>query len=187
MKKSKMVFQSRTKKYENFGKVTYRKDGELIKEKGYKFVFIQKVDGEDYYVVAACLLPLNVHEYTVAEKLVEEALSVLGDGAINILLFDRGFLGGEFFDFLKDKKIDFICPTRDDQHLTRHMQGLHRSGEEVKAILADGTILSGYDHLIKMEGWRKGKTNANFGGKIEPAGQKEAHGEHTTQCNKYLT
>ena len=140
-----------TKKYENFGKVTYRKDGELIKKKGYKLVFIQKVDGEDYFVVAACLLPLNVHESTVAETLVEEALAILGSGAINILLFDRGFLSGEFFDFLEDKKIHFVCPTRDDQHLTKHMQGLHRAGEEVKTILEDGTILSGYDHLIKME------------------------------------
>ena len=140
-----------TKKYENFGKITYRKDGELIKEKGYKLVFIQKVDGEDYFVAAAALLPLNVNEYTVAERLVEETLAILGDGAINILLFDRGFLGGEFFDFLEDKKIDFVCPTRDDQHLTRHMQGLHRTKEEVTTTLADGTILSGYDHLIKME------------------------------------
>jgi len=140
-----------TKKYENFGKATYRKNGELIKEKGYKLVFIQKVDGEDYYVVAAALLPLNVHESTVAESLVEEALAILGFGAINILLFDRGFLGGPFFDFLEDKKIHFVCPTRDDQHLTRHMQGLHRTKEEVTTTLKDGTILSGYDHLIKME------------------------------------
>ena len=68
LKKSKMVFQSRTKKYENFGKVTYRKDGERIKKKGYKLVFIQKVDGDDYFVVAAVLLPLNVHESTMAES-----------------------------------------------------------------------------------------------------------------------
>jgi len=140
-----------TKKYENFDKVTYRKDGELIKKKGYKLVFIQKVDGEDYFVVAAMLLPVNVHESTVAETLVEEALAILGTGAINILLFDRGFLSGEFFDFLEDKKIHFVCPTKDDQHLTKHMQGLHRTGEEVKTTLEDGTILSGYDRLIKME------------------------------------
>lgn len=140
-----------TKKYENFGRITYRKNGELIKEKGYKLVFIQKVDGDDYFVVAAVLLPLNAHESTVAERLVEEALAILGSSAINILLFDRGFLGGEFFDFLDDKKIHFVCPTRDDQHLTRHMQGLHRTGEEVKTILPDETILAGYDHLIKME------------------------------------
>jgi len=140
-----------TKKYENFGRITYRKNGELIKEKGYKLVFIQKVDGDDYFVVAAVLLPVNVHESTVAERLVEEALAILGSSAINILLFDRGFLGGKLFDFLEDKKIHFVCPTRDDQHLTRHMQGLHRTGEEVKTTLEDGTILAGYDHLIKTE------------------------------------
>lgn len=139
------------KKYQSFGKVTYGRSGEKIQEKGYKLVYIQKVDGEDYYVVAACLLPLNVNEYTAGESLVEEALSVLGDGAIKILLFDRQFLSGPFFDFLKDKKIDFVCPTRDDQHLTRHMRGLHRAGEEIKTTLKDGTVLAGYDHLIKME------------------------------------
>ncbi len=139
------------KKYQNYGKITYRKDGKVIREKGYKLVFIQRVDGEDYYVVAAIVLPLNQHESTVAEFLVESALKILGEGAIDILVFDRGFSSGSFFDSLKEKEIDFVCPTKEDEHLTRHMQGLHRAGEETIAKLSDGTILAGYDHLIKME------------------------------------
>ena len=139
------------KKYQNYGKITYRKDGKVIKKKGYKLVFIQRVDGEDYYVVAAIILPLNQHESTVGEFLVESTLKILGEGAIDILVFDRGFSSGPFFDFLKEKEIDFVCPTKEDEHLTRHMQGLHRAGEETIAKFSDGTILAGYDHLIKME------------------------------------
>jgi len=139
------------KKYQNYGKITYRKDGKLIKEKGYKLVFIQKVDGEDFYVVAACIIPLNQNESTVAKTLVKEALSNLGEDSIKILLFDRGFLSGDFFDFLGKKNIRFVCPTKENQHLTRYMRGLHRIGEEIKVTLGDKTVLAGYNHLIKME------------------------------------
>ncbi|MCM8824463.1 MAG: transposase [Candidatus Omnitrophica bacterium] len=141
--------------YENIGQITYKKDGKKIKEKGYKLVYIQRVDGNEHYIVAAILVPLNQNESTVAKKLVEQALSILGEGSISILLFDRELLSAEFFDYLKrEKGIDFICPTKERQHLTRYMRGLHRIGEETKTTLSDGTVLAGYNHLIKMEGCR---------------------------------
>jgi hypothetical protein len=144
------------KKYENYGKITIEdKNGKRVKEKGYKLVFLQRVDGDDHYIVAAKLIPLNQQEITVAEELVEEALCVLGENSIKTLLIDRGFLSGSFFDYLGGKGIDFICPTKDTLHLTRHMQGLHRAGEGVKTTLADGTVLAGYNCLIPMDGCKR--------------------------------
>jgi len=143
-----------TKKYQGYGCMPSEdKSGGM--EYGYKLVLIQRVDGDDRYIVAARLIPLNENEITVAQKLVEEAISVLGEGRIGILLFDRGFLSGEFFDFLGSKKIDFVCPTREDMHLTRYMQGLHRTGEEVSVSLSDGTVLAGYDHLIRLDSCKR--------------------------------
>ncbi|HPP12681.1 MAG TPA: transposase [bacterium] len=142
-------------KYENTGQVSYEHGGKRIKEKGYKLVYLQRVDGDDHYIVAAVLVPLNQNENTVARMLVEGALSILGEGSISVLVFDRELLSGEFFDYLKqEKRIDFICPTKENQHLTRHMRGLHRTGEEIKVILSDGSVLAGYHHLIKMENCR---------------------------------
>ncbi len=144
------------KKYENYGEITTKdENGKRVKEKGYKLVFIQRVDGDDHYIVAAKLIPLNQHEVTVAQELVGSALSLLGENSIKILLIDRGFLSGEFFDFLGSKGIDFICPTKDSLHLTRHMQGLHRTGEGVKTTLANGTVLAGYNYLIPMDGCKR--------------------------------
>ncbi len=144
------------KKYENYGEITIEDEtGKRVKEKGYKLVFLQRVDGDDHYIVAAKLIPLNQHEVTVAQELVEKALCVLGETSIKTLLIDRGFLSGEFFDFLGEKGIDFICPTKDPLHLPRHMQGLHRAGEGVKTNLDDGSVLAGYNYLIPMDGCKR--------------------------------
>jgi hypothetical protein len=144
------------KKYENYGEITIEdKNGKHVKERGYKLVFLQRVDGDDHYIVTAKLIPLNQQEVTVAQELVEKALSVLGENSIKTLLIDRGFLSGEFFDFLGSKGIDFVCPTKDTLHLTRHMQGLYRTGEGVKTTLPDGTVLAGYNHLIPMDGCKR--------------------------------
>lgn len=144
------------KKYENYGKISIEdENGKRAKEKGYKLVFLQRVNGDDHYIVAAKLIPLNQQEITVAEELVEEALCVLGENSIKTLLIDRGFLSGSFFNYLGGRGIDFICPTKDTLHITRHMQGLHRAGEGVKTTLADDTVLAGYNRLISMDGCKR--------------------------------
>ena len=58
--------------YENIGTIPGKEGKE---EKGYRLVYIQRIDGNDHYIVSAAIIPLNQNETTVAKQLVEEAIA----------------------------------------------------------------------------------------------------------------
>ncbi|MBA7663399.1 hypothetical protein ES703_71439 [subsurface metagenome] len=58
---------------------------------------LQSVEEGARYIIAAVLVPLNVHEDRLAYPLIKEAYDILGPGYIKKLLMDRAFFDGDLF------------------------------------------------------------------------------------------
>ena len=73
---------------------------------------------------AARLLPINEHEVTASNDLIDEILDERGEGAIKILLIDRGFLDGERMKRWSKKGHYVIVPLKKNMQIRKDMQGL---------------------------------------------------------------
>jgi len=130
--------------------------GEIIeritKRRGYKLVALTKVTKDQTYVVAASIIPIHRSELKVAKQLVNVALGCLPEKTMRLLLIDRGFMDGKFFEFLIEKGIDFIIPTKNNMDITADMRGLAKLKDStIKATTKDGTKLVGISSLRTLK------------------------------------
>jgi hypothetical protein len=75
-------------------------------------------------VMAYRLLPIQQHEITVSDELIDEVLTIMGEGAIRLLLIDRGFLDGERLGRWQSRRMDVLVPVKHNMAVLADMQGL---------------------------------------------------------------
>lgn len=119
----------------------------VAKKRGYKLVTLLKVTKDQTYVVAASIIPIHRNELKVARQLINTALSSLPEKTLRLLLIDRGYTCGKFFEFLIKRGVNFIIPTKDNMAITSDMRGLAKLDGATKATAKDGTHLVGFSHL----------------------------------------
>ena len=150
---------SKGTKYQNIGKVvkeTVERDRngniyQKLKVKyGYKLVTLQSVEKDARYIVAAALVPLNVHEVTLAYPLIKSAYDILGPGYIKTILADRGFFDGDLFRKLMDLSIDFIIPAKKNNEILTDMKGLAKIKGYSKATGKKGELVKGFSGLTTL-------------------------------------
>jgi len=115
----------KTKRIER--KVTRK--GEVIEVErliwGFKVITIYEVHLR--LVVAAVVVPINVHESTSTEALVAQAVANLGPGCIRVLAMDMGFLDGQtLWTLAHTWGIDFVIPAKDTMGITTQARSLCR-------------------------------------------------------------
>lgn len=152
------------KSFERSGTIAKREKilkagGEVVervtKKRGYKLVTLLKVTKNQTYVVAASIIPIHRNELKVARQLVNEALVCLPEKTLRLLLIDRGFMDGKFFEFLVKRGINFIIPTKDNMQITSDMRGLAKLDGALKVQAKDGA------HLVGMSSLRTLSTCSN--------------------------
>lgn len=119
--------------YEGVGTMTIteeilQKDGTIkikkTRQKGFKLVTLNRLVEGQIITEAARLLPINEHEVTASNDLIDEILDERGEGAIKILLIDRGFLDGERMKRWSKKGHYVIVPLKKNMQIRKDMQGL---------------------------------------------------------------
>jgi hypothetical protein len=150
---------SKGTQYENVGKVVKEtaerdRDGNIyqkLKVKyGYKLVILQSVEDGARYIVAAALVPLNVHEVTLAYRLIKSAYDILGPGYIKAILADRGFFDGDLFKKLMDLGIHFIIPAKKNNQILSDMKGLAKIKGYSKTTGGKGELIKGFSSLSTL-------------------------------------
>lgn len=145
--------------YENIGKIAKEgtdidKNGqkfEKIEVKyGYKLVMLQSVEKDARYIIAAVLVPINVHEDILAYPLIKSAYDILGPGYIKTILMDRAFFDGDLFRKLMDLGIDFIIPAKKNNEILSDMKGLSKIKGYVQAIGKKGEMIKGFSDLSTL-------------------------------------
>jgi len=145
--------------YENIGKVA--KEVSLIDKNGnsftkieikygYKLVILQSIVADTRYIIAAALVPLNVHEDSLAYPLIKYAYDVLGPGYIKTIIADRAFFDGDLFRKLLDLDIDFIVPTKANTQILSDMKGLVKLEGYSKATTNNGKTVYGFSGLSTL-------------------------------------
>jgi hypothetical protein len=113
-------------------KVTVRKklaNGQSIELEeyiyGFKVVVIYEVQLR--LIVAAQVAPINRHDSNFTLDLLQQALTNVGPGVIQVLLMDRGFLDGETLWTIKQSYgVDFVIPSKDDMQVTAEARSFRR-------------------------------------------------------------
>ena len=146
-------------RYENTAKVVKEvslidKNGQnftkLEVKYGYKLVMLKSVEEDARYIIAAALVPLNVHEDTLAYPLIKSAYDILGPGYIKTILADRAFLDGDLFTKLMDLGIDFITPAKKNNEILSDMKGLKKIDGAIKATGKRGEAIYGFSNLSTL-------------------------------------
>ena len=149
--------------YEGMGQLTKIKQvlteqGDLIREitieRGFKLCTINLLYRGRLICVGARLIPINEHEITTSDELLEEAEQLLGAGAIRVLLLDRGYMDGERFSRWKEGGIDIIIPLKSNMTILEDMQGLASIGEGLRVEdRENGLELLGFEELETLESY----------------------------------
>ncbi len=127
------------------------------KQKGFKLVTLNRLGEGQVMAEAARLLPINEHEITVSDELIDEIVDERGEGAIKLLLIDRGFLDGGRIKEWKKKGIQVIVPLKKNMQILKDMQGLVKIGGGIKAE-REGLTVWGFKNLETLESY-DGKLN----------------------------
>jgi nitrogen regulatory protein PII len=137
------------------------KNGKTVKrevvEKGIKVVTLSHLYKGRLIVVAARWIPIEQHEITVSDELIDEVLDNFGKGAIQLLLADRGFLDGERMHKWKRKGIDTIIPLKSNMVMLEDMKSLAQSKGGV-VFERDDLQIWGCEELETLDSY-KGKVN----------------------------
>jgi hypothetical protein len=150
---------ARGTQYENIGKVAKEvshidKNGNSFNKielsYGYKLVMLQSIEADARYIVAAALVPLNVHEDTLAYPLIKSAYDVLGPGYIKTIIADRAFFDGDLFRKLMDLGVDFIVPAKSNASILSDMTGLAKLKKHTKATTNNGETVYGFSGLSTL-------------------------------------
>jgi hypothetical protein len=116
---TKVIFKD-SPSYE-FAKKVYDYKGTHKNRRGYKVAIIQHVKSK--IVVAIIIRPANVSDNNLLLLTVRHAITILGEGVIKTLIFDRGFWDGKTLTKLKkDYGIDFIVPTKSNFVVTKRLK-----------------------------------------------------------------
>ena len=97
------------------------KRGKLVEIVEYKYGFKLVVVYEVHLrlIVAAKVVPINQHESNFTLELLKQALANVGEGVIQVLLIDRGFLDGEdLWTIRHTYHVHFVVPAKDNMHVT---------------------------------------------------------------------
>lgn len=103
------------------------------KQKGFKLVTLNRLVEGQIIAEAARLLPINEHEITVSDELIDEIVDERGDEAIGLLLIDRGFLDGKRIKRWRKKGVHIIVPLKENMQILKDMQGLVKIKGGIKA------------------------------------------------------
>ena len=163
MDATKMVVDG---EYEGAGEMTtveeiLQKDGttklKKKKQKGFKLVTLNRLVERQVIAEAARVLPINEHEITVSDELIDEIIDERGEGAIVILLIDRGFLDGGRIKKWREKGIHVIVPLKENMQIRKDMQGLVKIEGGIKAE-REGLTVWGFKDLETLDSY-DGKLN----------------------------
>jgi len=144
--------------YENIGKVAKEiihtdKNGNSFTKieikYGYKLLMLQSVQEGQRYIIAAALVPLNVHEDSIAYELVKHAYDVLGPSYIKTIIADRAFFDGDLFRKLIDLGISFIVPVKANTQILSDMKGLLKLSGHTEANV-NGRSVYGFSSLSTL-------------------------------------
>ena len=116
---------------------------------GYKLLILQSIEEDARYIIAAALVPINVHEDSIAYALVKSAYDNLGPGYIKTIIADKAFFDGDLFRKLLDLGIDFIVPAKAGTQILSDMKGLLKLPKHTEAVL-DGKMLYGFSSLSSL-------------------------------------
>jgi hypothetical protein len=138
------------------------------KQKGYKLVTLNRLVEGQIIAEAARLLPINEHEITVSDELIDEILDERGKGAIDVLLIDRGFLDGKRLKKWRKKDIHIIVPVKENMQILKDMQGLVKIGGGLKVERAKLTVwgFKDLETLDSYEGKLNGLLVTRYRGKV---------------------
>ena len=117
---------------------------------GYKLVMLQSIGKGARYIVAAALVPINVHEDTLAYPIIKTAYDILGPGYIKTILMDRSFFDGDLFTKLMDLGIDFIIPAKKNNQILSDMKGLSKIEGYSQATSEKGEGIKGFSSLTTL-------------------------------------
>jgi Transposase DDE domain len=88
-------------------------------------------------VMAYRWLPIPQHEITVSDVLLDEVLEAMGEGAIRLLLLDRGFLDGERLGRWQSRGMDVLVPVKHNMAVLADMQGLAKLPPDERIVPAE--------------------------------------------------
>lgn len=116
---TKVIFKD-SPSYE-FAKKVYDYKGKHKNRRGYKVSIIQHVSTK--IVVAVIIVPANMPDSKLLLTTVRHAVTILGEGLIKTLIFDKGYWDGKSLSKLKYKHgIDFIVPAKSSFILTKRLK-----------------------------------------------------------------
>jgi len=109
-------------------------------------------------IVAAQVAPINRHDSKFTLDLLKQAITNVGQGVIEVLLMDRGFLDGETLWTIKQTYgVDFIIPSKTDMHVTTDARSFRQTKGEVDYLFwaeraGEGKKLEGQVRLYGVKG-----------------------------------
>lgn len=123
---------------------------------GFKVIVIYEVQLR--LIVAAHVAPIHQHDSNFTLDLLQQALANVGQGVIEVLLMDRGFLDGETLWTIKQTYgVDFIVPGKDDMHVTTEARAFRRTKADGQYLFraerpGEGGKLGGQVQLYGVKG-----------------------------------
>jgi hypothetical protein len=123
---------------------------------GFKVVVIYEVHLR--LIVAAQVAPINKHDSNFTLDLLKQAIANVGQGLIEVLLMDRGFLDGQTLWTIKHTYgVDFIVPSKDDMHVTTDARAFRKTKADGEFLFraerpGQGKKLAGQVRLYGLKG-----------------------------------
>jgi hypothetical protein len=123
---TKIIFKD-SPSFEHAKKV-YDYKGSHKNRRGYKVSIIQHVKSK--IIVAIIITPANVSDKNLLLLTVRQAITILGEGVIRTLIFDKGYWDGKTLTKLKKHYgIDFIVPAKSNLLVTKRLKREAKKGD----------------------------------------------------------
>lgn len=104
-----------------YAKKVFDYKGKRKNRRGYKVSIIQHIKSQ--IIVAVIITPANVSDNNLLLLTLRHAITILGEGVIKTLLFDRGYWDGKTLVRLKrDYGIDFMVPAKSNFLVTKRLK-----------------------------------------------------------------
>jgi len=104
-----------------YAKKVYDYKGKHKNRRGYKVSIIQHIKSQ--IIVAVIITPANVSDKNLLLLTLRHAITILGEGAIKTLVFDRGYWDGKTLTKLKKHYgIDFMVPAKSNFIVTKRLK-----------------------------------------------------------------
>jgi len=129
-----------------------------IEKAVYGFKLLALYDVHLRMVVAVKVVQIQEHDSQFTRQLLQQGIANLGEGVIQVLLIDRGFLDGLTLWQIKNKDgIDFIVPVKSNMHITNDARAFLKQKPDGEYIFAaersgEGVKQTGHVKLIAIRG-----------------------------------